>query len=170
MLKDSCKAVFCCLPCSAAASAGGNTEWREDMAPAEKKWPFDFGFGLPWAASGFGTDLVQCWARQLQQRGTLVPPPRHGCVITGFSLDKETPLAAWLAGWRACWLAGWSGASCLDASPSITSFNNAGFKHASDMKEHHTFFNRLHFSTNALIWQPGQWDHVGGIGWWIKIE
>lgn len=26
-------------------------------------------------------------------------PPRRGCVITGFSLDQETPLAGWLTGW-----------------------------------------------------------------------
>ena len=39
------------------------------MAPAEKKWPFDFGFGLPWAASGFGTYLVQSFSSR--ERGTV---------------------------------------------------------------------------------------------------
>lgn len=32
------------------------------------------------------------------------------------------------------------------------------------------FFDRLHFSTDVLIWQPGQRDHADGIGWWIEIK
>lgn len=49
---------------------------EERIRPLQKKkWPFDFGFGLPWAASGFGTDLVSVLSVAASaERGDRPPP------------------------------------------------------------------------------------------------
>ncbi len=127
----------------------GETQSEERIWPPQKK---NGPLILALVSLGLPLGLEQIWFSA--EHGSFCRegpwfPPRRGCVITGFSLDKETPLAGLLAGWF--------GASCLDTSPSRRSFNNAALKHASDMKEHHTDHT---FLIKSFTWQFSLTDSI----------